>query len=208
MAKPRSWNCDEDVGEKLDKYLSSTRSRTINKALREFFRLPEMEVEPMVNIRTKNIDAILTIINERQFVHFNTLEKLASVDLGVAPKKCREYVEALEGVGHIIFLNGWAVSKSYDGPLPWSEKFAELVRAKGKEKTAKKEQRIASVPEEGIPALDEFIASRPVDIDAPSGHTHTDKTEPCGLCGKMVCIGCAGTWIGGTPPTARCRICA
>lgn len=114
---------EKDLLERLPP--SPGRSAFVESAIRSALK---REDNGMTTIRVKNIARILELVEEHQYGQKAHLMKLVMLELGITQKRFCDYAELLAYNGRIIDQNGWLVSKSYSGPMPWTDE-AKRMRA-------------------------------------------------------------------------------
>lgn len=125
---------EKDLVDKLPP--SPGRSAFVESAIRT--ALKREESGNMTNIRVKNIARIFELIEEHRYAQKAHLMKLSMLELGITEKTFVRYTELLSYNKRIIDQNGWLVSLSYSGPMPWSEEGIRM-RAKKRMETNVKE---------------------------------------------------------------------
>jgi len=104
---------------------TNNKSQFINDLLRE--HLPNYKKKDVVDmgttVRSKNLYAIIQMVDEHQFISYNHLEKMAGLELGITPKRFKEYVDGLAYLEKVIVKMGWVVSPNYNGLMPWTDEY-------------------------------------------------------------------------------------
>lgn len=127
-----SISIDEDLLTKLP--AAPIRSQYIEGAIRSSLNRSVMNFGSS-NVRVKNVARILDMIDEHRYVSKMHLQKLITLELGITEKRFKEYVESLSYNEKIIDNSGWLVSKSYVGPMPWTEEGIRMRAEKNREKS-------------------------------------------------------------------------
>jgi hypothetical protein len=129
---------------------SPGRSAFVESAIRSALK---REDNGMTTIRVKNVARVLELVEEHQYGQKAHLMKLAMLELGITQKRFCDYAELLAYNGRIIDQNGWLVSKSYSGPMPWTEE-AKRLRA---QKLAESVKRVEAKPVENESEVDDIL---------------------------------------------------
>lgn len=137
---------DETLIERLPP--SPMRSSFIEVAIRS--ALNRESRENMTTIKVKNLARVLEVIDENQWAQKQHIMKLTTLELGITDKTFNRYVELLAYNGRIIDLNGWVVSKSYAGPMPWTPEGAQMRAELQMKKLAKGKAALLSNEEDDI----------------------------------------------------------
>lgn len=153
------------------------------------------EDESMTN-RAKNLDTTIELIDRERYSHIERIKKIISMELGLTEKKVMEYIELLAFNKKIRMENGWVVSTRYEGPMPWTDKFAE-----------EKLRPSAPAPP---PSPDEITPEETAALETSKApeHVHEGPAFSCSTCGKEICTKCADTFIQTNGVyTGKCRGC-
>ncbi len=148
-----------------------------------------------MTIMARNLLKVVELVDEHKWAALPTLVRHIQLELGVTEKKAIQYVDLLAFHNKLISQNGYIVSMSYKGIMPWKDEFQKALLSK---------QDTKETPHEYLKEAEEVLER----ATAPQEHKHEGEIGHCQNCGKEVCLKCAGSFFSSNGSIiARCREC-